>query len=70
MANAKYIICPFYKSQGVYVIKCEGFDSKNTTRVCFDTPDKKTEYVKIHCESFDYDKKCNVCRRLLKKYYI
>lgn len=69
MANIKYIICPFYKSQGPCVIKCEGMADGKITSNWFETSAEKVEYRKAHCESFDYEKNCDVCRQLLKKYY-
>lgn len=66
---ARYVICPFYKSQGQLVIKCEGISKRKLTNICFQTPEERTEYRKAHCESFEYEKNCDVCRSLLEKYY-
>ncbi|MBE6547949.1 MAG: hypothetical protein E7667_03600 [Ruminococcaceae bacterium] len=67
--KGRYIICPFFKSQGSLVIKCEGVLGTKTTALHFDTPTEKTVYRRTHCESFNYEKTCDVCRQILKKYH-
>ena len=68
MSKGRYIICPFFKSQGALVIKCEGVEGARTTSLHFETSTEKTLYRRSHCEAFNYEDGCDVCRQILKKY--
>ena len=66
--KGRYVICPFFRSQGPLVIKCEGVPGVKTTRLNFETSTEKILYRREHCESFNYEDNCDVCRQILKKY--
>lgn len=66
--KGKYIICPFFRSQGKLVIKCEGVSDAKTTTLRFETSLEKTVYRRTHCESFDYERTCEICRQINQKY--
>lgn len=67
-SQGKYVICPFFRSQGSLYITCEGIKNIKTTSIHFESPAEKTIYRRAHCESFDYERTCDICRQILKKY--
>lgn len=68
MSQEKYIICPFFKSQSSVAIRCEDISENKLSGICFGSSWEKTIYMRSYCMSFDYEKKCEVCSRILEKY--
>ena len=66
--KGRYVICPFFRAQGTLFIKCEGVPGVKTTSLYFETSTEKILYRRSHCESFNYEDNCDVCRQILKKY--
>ena len=67
--KGRYIICPFFKGQSPLVIRCEGMPGTKTTALHFESLSARRAYRRAHCECFDYEDTCDVCREILKKYY-
>lgn len=54
--NEGYVICPYFSGQSEKRIRCEGVIQKTKITTEFENKEKKIEYMKKRCRSFDYEK--------------
>lgn len=64
--NEGLILCPFYMSMAQKSITCEGITEYCTTKLLFETADKRDQHRDIFCDK-KY-KNCEIYRMLEKKY--
>lgn len=54
------VICPYYKSQTMSVIYCEGMDGNSSIHLAFGDPDGKCVHQKRACMTYDYAERCRI----------
>jgi hypothetical protein len=59
-------VCPFYRSEGLKTIRCEGIISGELTHR-FDEPESQRAFRSRFCGTFDYPE-CPHAALLLRKY--
>ena len=59
-------ICPYFQYSQKKHIVCEGIIDGSTTKLQFDTQDKRNQHRRLFCDS-KY-KNCEICRMLEGKY--
>lgn len=57
-------ICPFYRSENEYVIRCQGMIEDTTLSTRFPDRSYKDDWEAMRCWTFDY-KRCPVARALM-----
>ena len=63
VVNAK---CPFFKSDSVKGIRCEGMSGTNGIRVLFDSEEEKNRYEEEYC--LKYPNRCKHAEMMEKEY--
>lgn len=70
MANweAKFVKCPFYRTNDTNRIVCEGLEEGNTINLVYESQTDRKEYMKENCNDIE---KCHSCpiHKLLDKLY-
>lgn len=60
-------ICPFYKAEETRRIVCEGPCARATIHVIFEEPERKRQYAKRFCRSWQYEH-CLIAQMQEKRY--
>jgi len=63
------VVCPFYKSENMKLIVCEGVSGCSRLELHFESKDDKASYKAKNCERIRENwKVCPIAQILLKKY--
>ena len=62
------VVCPFYKSQDSYKIRCEGIQKNSSLTLSFALPVERKQHCKDYCNNVSGFQLCPVAKMLNNKY--